>query len=495
LYSLFLRIHRSHTTFAVILLAVFAVASVQYVKKIAVPREDGNTKSAVLRWTKQLQEMEDGANIFAKYNYPNPPVMAHLLWPLSELISWNHVVGGLVWFYLKVGMALLCFRWAFRMVESPDRPFPAWAKTLTAAAALKPILGDLSHGNINIFILFLVMASLYSFTRGKDTLCGLLLALAIACKVTPALFLVYFLWKGSWRVLLAAGVGLVLFFFVVPSLVFAGQEGGLVAGWNENWEALRSWYGGMVKPYLVDGIVKAPERENQSLPGLLTRLLERVPSFSTWVDNVQVPLLYSNVADLEPGAVKRIVQAFQVAFVLLMVFTCRARVNAGERTGWRVAAEFSLILVGMLLFSERTWKHHCVTLLLPFAVLSYAVAGQVPGLGRRLALVGLVGATLLMLSTSSGVFGNEMPRTEEVRTAVRTGIEGADTPAGLRRAAQSGATAELGLVPDSPGKFAQVYGAYVWAFLLLIGVLAVLLRWGRPARRGDESTTLSPTGA
>ena len=58
-------------------------------------------------------------------------------------------------------------------------------------------------------------------------------------------------------------------------------------------------------------------------------------------------------------------------------------------------------------------------------------------------------------------------------------------------AAQSGATADLGLVPDSPGKYAQVYGAYLWAFLLLIAVLAVLMRRGRPARSGVES----PTGA
>src|SRR5205823_14206012 len=27
---------------------------------------------------------------------------------------------------------------------------------------------------------------------------------------------------------------------------------------------------------------------------------------------------------------------------------------------WPLAAEFSLIVLGMLLFSERTWKHHCV---------------------------------------------------------------------------------------------------------------------------------------
>ena len=30
--------------------------------------------------------------------------------------------------------------------------------------------------------------------------------------------------------------------------------------------------------------------------------------------------------------------------------------------------EFSVVVLGMLLFCERTWKHHCVTLLLPFTV-------------------------------------------------------------------------------------------------------------------------------
>ena len=28
----------------------------------------------------------------------------------------------------------------------------------------------------------------------------------------------------------------------------------------------------------------------------------------------------------------------------------------------------------MLLFSERTWKHHCVVLLLPFAVPAYVLS-------------------------------------------------------------------------------------------------------------------------
>ena len=111
-------------------------------------------------------------------------------------------------------------------------------------------------------------------------------------------------------------------------------------------------------------------------------------------------------------------------------------------------AEYGFILIGMLLFSERTWKHHCVTLVLPFAVLCYHLATQPAGRWPRWGLIGtLAAAALLMLSTSTGVFGDD--------------------------------TVRAGDVSDLFGKQMEVYGAYLWAFLLLGGALMVLVR--RPA--------------
>jgi uncharacterized membrane protein len=370
-------------------------------------------------------------------------------------------------------MFVVCVIWTFRLVESPDRPLPAWAKALTIVLSIRPILGDLTHGNINIFILFLVMASLYSFSRGRDRLSGVLLALAIACKVTPALLIVYFLWKRAWSTLIGCAFGLVLFFLVVPSIVFAVQEGSLSEGWSQNWSALTAWKKGMIDPYLIRGEV-TPEKENQSLPGVLTRLLTHSPSFSAWVDNIYTPLAYHNVADIGPDMVKRIVQACQVAFLVLMALVCRAPIRPVEsRHGWRLAAEFSLILVAMLLFSERTWKHHCVTLLLPFAVLSYGVAAGFPTHKARAAAIAAGVAALLMLSTSSGVFGDDMPKVSRDYAGI-TAVSGTTAYVG---AVESEMTARLGLIPDSPGKMAQVYGAYVGAFFaLLVGLSAMLGR-------------------
>src|SRR5262245_3440375 len=121
--------------FLVGLLALFALLSVQYTFKVM------ENRSALIRWSTQIQDIDEGQNIYARYNYPNPPIMALLLRPVVALPP---VAGALVWFYLKVAMTLLAFVWVFRLVESPTTPFPPWAKVLTVLLSLRPILSDLS---------------------------------------------------------------------------------------------------------------------------------------------------------------------------------------------------------------------------------------------------------------------------------------------------------------------------------------------------------------
>ena len=50
----------------------------------------------------------------------------------------------------------------------------------------------------------------------------------------------------------------------------------------------------------------------------------------------------------------------------------------------------------MLMFSERTWKHHCVTLVVPFAVICYYLAMYSPGKGLRAYLIGSLAASMLL---------------------------------------------------------------------------------------------------
>lgn len=407
--------------FFLALVLLFAGLSVPYALKVA------GHRSAFVRWGSQLQQLDD-EDIYQRHNYPNPPIMALLLRPLAELPP---LPGALLWFYLKAGMTLLTLRWVFRLVERHEQPFPPWAKVLATLLSLRPIIGDLSHGNVNLFILFLVVGALYAFHRGHDLTAGLVLALAACCKVTPALFVPYLVWKRAWRTLAGFALGLPLFLWLVPA-AFLGAE--------RNAQDLRSWTEHMVLPYVRDGVVTS-EHNNQSLPGLVYRLTTASPSFALKLETGYVPLDYHNLLSLPPQTARWIIKGCMALFALFVVCVCRTPTR--PRQGWRLAAEFSIVLLGMLLFSERTWKQHCVTFVLPFAVLAYCVATVEMKKGLRGYLIG----TLLAV-------------------------------AGLM------ATTSTALLEWTLAKEAQVYGAYVWCYLLLAAVLGVLLLTSPERQRG-----------
>jgi len=160
--------------FMIALVLLFVGSSVQYTIKV-IKNPKG---SAILRWQEQLLDLEEGdVDVYRTQVHPNSPIMALILLPFAHLPP---MVGALAWFYLKVGLSLVSIHWALRLVEIDGVPFPPWAKACTVLLSLRPILGDLAHGNVNLFILFLVMAALYAFRGRRDLLAGLILGLAIA---------------------------------------------------------------------------------------------------------------------------------------------------------------------------------------------------------------------------------------------------------------------------------------------------------------------------
>ncbi|HMP03348.1 MAG TPA: hypothetical protein PKC45_12695, partial [Gemmatales bacterium] len=208
---------------------------------------------------------------------------------------------------------------------------------------------------------------------------------------------------------------------------------GSLLGYAHTSRITQTWIEKMILPFTVQGEVTT-EHHNQSLVGLLYRLGTESPSF---YDEDEQPVAYHNVASLAPETVRLLVKGLGVAFLLLLFWSSRSPMAPRERT--RLTAEFALVLLGMLLFSERTWKHHCVTLLLPVGLLCYiATAWPVSRRTRHLIFAVLGAATLIMATTSTSL------------------------------------TAGLGLGKEA-AKLAQVYGAYVWAELLLLGTIAVLI--------------------
>ncbi|MFO0936023.1 MAG: hypothetical protein U0798_05835 [Gemmataceae bacterium] len=116
------------------------------------------------------------------------------------------------------------------------------------------------------------------------------------------------------------------------------------------------------------------QRTSKSIDcGVVFRLFTHEPSFIEYDEEGNGPpeaAGFSTIVDIGTPTARILLKAITVGFGLLILVTCRNRTDepTSIRSGLRISAEWSLIFLGMLLLSERTWKHHAVTLILPFLV-------------------------------------------------------------------------------------------------------------------------------
>src|SRR4051794_3780450 len=139
----------------------FAIINVQYFFKII--KSERSTQSAFQRWRPQVLELDQEVNIWKKYNWPNTPVMAVILKPFMNVDP--AFFGSQLWLLAKMMCAVASIYLVILMLDQPKHPFPFWGKVLMVLLALRPIVGDLIHGNVNLFILLTVVAGIYAFSR------------------------------------------------------------------------------------------------------------------------------------------------------------------------------------------------------------------------------------------------------------------------------------------------------------------------------------------
>lgn len=450
-------------------------AAVVYAAKAA------DDRSAFIRWRKQVLEFVQGVNIYEKYFFPNPPLMPLSLYPLMVLPK---VTGAVTWFGLKVLMVAVSAWLCLRMVAKPDappgeeiaswlrnlknltkqaikpsaklppaeipaHPIPSWVQLAILVLSLRPILSDLHHGNNNILIMFLVVCSLAAWRRGYDVLAGLLLALSITYKVTPALFGLYYVYKRSWRTVAASALGMGIFLLAIPSLFLGPEFNGL---------CLATWWHRILRPYVGSDVVGFQEI-NQSMVGVVMRILTK----QVGDDRYTVQLQHLHVFSLSPKLVVPALKGLSFAMLGLLAWLCRTKTD--RRDDPRLLGEFSLIVLAMLFVSERSWKHHYVTVLLPFTYLGYRAFDPRISRGARAAIAGaLLLSTTLMASTSTEV-GNLFARSK-----------GHSPRAAEAAEASEGDSIPRLLAKGQGHKVAQFYGMFFWSGVVLFVATAWRVR-------------------
>jgi len=126
------------------------------------------------------------------------------------------------WGVLQLACVALAVAVPFRnlLPKTPGRILALFA--LTCASV--PVLHNFAWGQISLFLVVLVLGSFAAAASGVSILAGILLALAVAIKFYPALFLVYFVFRRDVRALATLAVALPLFWAVVPSAALGPRE-------------------------------------------------------------------------------------------------------------------------------------------------------------------------------------------------------------------------------------------------------------------------------
>jgi hypothetical protein len=162
-------------------------------------REDADgSKGAIPRWRRQIHNLWDGENVYATELHPNMPFVTILLTPLVMLPTAYLALSISILKFLAIIATILM---ASRLAVDGDRKLADWILGLAMLWSLQILVSDLQHGNTNTFVLFFIVLHLWLFRRGQDALAGGALAMAICLKMTPALFVLYWLYQRQWRLL------------------------------------------------------------------------------------------------------------------------------------------------------------------------------------------------------------------------------------------------------------------------------------------------------
>ena len=232
-------------------------------------------------------------------------------------------------------------------------PGPAWLRRwwltalIVAAAAiwLEPIKSNFAFGQINVVLMTLVIAD--CVPRRTPWPRGLLLGLGIALKLTPAVFLLYFLLNRDKRAMLTA-----LASFVAATLA------GFVLAWHDSWQ----YWSDTIRD--TDRIGAASLNTNQNVAGTLARLgLSEHARFLPWV-------------------------AACLLVLALTVWAARRMLRAGEPT----LAVICIALFGLVV-SPVSWSHHWVWML-PTVVVTAVLAWR--HRNAALAVISAAGIALMV---------------------------------------------------------------------------------------------------
>ncbi len=214
------------------------------------------------------------------------------------------------------------------------------------------ILADLDDGGPHLILLGILTCGIYAIWVGREWVGAVLFGLGIALKITPALFVLLFLWKRQWRV--AFYTVLAAIFWIVLPAAYMGPT-----NW---WEHQAEWTRNAALSLSSQQTEGREENElqtaNLSLQHTLLRYLVTYPESYRLR---QVDSAYRPVLDLPPRSATLIVVAVALTLLGLFAWFSRELFQGPRDPAW--ARDCAGVLILALLLSPITWNQHLVWLI------------------------------------------------------------------------------------------------------------------------------------
>lgn len=319
---------------------------------------------------------------FHVYRYP--PVAAVLMAPLALLpLQVSAFLFGLTKLAALYGIVVLVMR-----LSGTARRHRGWILGLSMLGIGGYFIEEFRNGNAHLLLLAAIVATVYLAERRRDVFAGLLLGVAACFKLTPLIYVPYFLLRRRW-LLCATCVLTLAALFALPSLLF-----GVAAG-----DAL-------LDAFTEITLQKTIDPHNYSLRGAILKYL-------TALDVEEPKYGKINVASLSLEAATTVWWGAVVAVGLVLAACTRGpqqrligllrpdptaaaspsrpRPSDAERT----LLEVSLWATALLLASPHTQRLWFTSLFFPFVVMLALVAGR-PEDSRRRQILSAVGGSFLI---------------------------------------------------------------------------------------------------
>jgi hypothetical protein len=275
---------------------------------------------------------------FSPLLYAYPPQSFFLFLPLS-LVPFT--VAGTVFVMLSTLSFVLSIIILFKIFSL--KPLSGLGILLIILAFnFFPAKFTLGMGQVNNFVLMLVVLFIYFLVNKRQVLSGLFLSLAVLIKVSPVVLFAYIIYCKKWKIILTALTFGIIISFI--TYLFVGQEVFLYYFLKTLPKLMGAWPG---------------DYYNQSLSGFILRSGGNADIF---------PLL------------RTIITLFLVLISLLFIWVY-SKNNKQNLLG------INILIILSLIISSYSWQHHFVWALIPLVITFFTVKNNNLGISYYLILI------------------------------------------------------------------------------------------------------------